>query len=107
MFGVTRSLLTTNCTVLLHWRHRSDCYFFYFNPTHTSLQSLTVIYYAVTRLHNYNPYTFVTTITYYTLALADFSSINYCLELSHTVAHAKSVSYRDLTRRTAPYKLTA
>jgi hypothetical protein len=66
--------------VLRRWRHRSDCYFFYFNPTHTSLQSLTIIYYAVTGLHNYNPYTFVTTITCYTLALADFLAINYCLE---------------------------
>jgi hypothetical protein len=26
--------------------------FFIYNPNHTSLQSLTVIYYAVTRLHN-------------------------------------------------------
>jgi hypothetical protein len=45
----------------------------------------TIIYYAATRLHNYNPYTFVTTITYYTLALANFSALNYCLELSHTL----------------------
>jgi hypothetical protein len=30
-------------------------------------------------------YTFVTTITYDTLALADFSAINYCLELSQTL----------------------
>jgi hypothetical protein len=28
---------------------------------------------------------YVTTITYYTLALADFSAINYCVELSHTL----------------------
>jgi hypothetical protein len=39
---------------------------FYFN--HTSLQSLTIIYYTVMRLHNYNPYMFATTITYSTLA---------------------------------------
>jgi hypothetical protein len=42
--------------------------FFIFNPNHTSLQSLTIIYYAAARLHNYNPYTFVTTVTYSTLA---------------------------------------
>jgi hypothetical protein len=92
MFGVTWSLLTTNCTVLPNWRRRSDCYFLYYNPNHTSLQSLTIIYYAVTRLHIYNPYTFVTTsrITYSTLALADFSAIGHFHRLSHTVAHAKS-----------------
>jgi hypothetical protein len=44
----------------------------------------------VTRLHNYNPYTCVTTSTYYTLARADFSAIIYCLKSSHTVVHAKS-----------------
>jgi hypothetical protein len=46
-------------------------------------------------LHNYNSYTFVTTITYYTLALADFSAINYCLELSHTLhLHTSKLSLR-------------
>jgi hypothetical protein len=71
---------------LLHWRRRSDWQFLYYNPNNTSLQSLTIISYAVMRLHNYNPYTFVTTITYYsyTFTLADFSAINYCLKLSHT-----------------------
>jgi hypothetical protein len=47
--------------------------------------TITIISYAVTRLHNYTPYTFVTTITYYTLALADFSAVSYCLILSHTL----------------------
>jgi hypothetical protein len=47
--------------------------------------TLTIISYAVMRLHSYNPYTFVTTITYYTLTLADFSAINYCLKSSHTL----------------------
>jgi hypothetical protein len=36
---------------------------FIYNPNHTSLQLHTIIYYAVTRLHNYNPYAFVTTVT--------------------------------------------
>jgi hypothetical protein len=58
--------------------------------TYTSLQSLTIISYAVSHLHSLQSYTFVTKITYYTLTLADFSAINYCLKLSHTVAHAKS-----------------
>jgi hypothetical protein len=38
--------------------------------------------YAFTQLQSF---TFVTTITYYTLTLADFSAINYCLKLSHTL----------------------
>jgi hypothetical protein len=37
---------------------------FIYNPNHTSLKSLTLIYYAATRVHNYNRYTFVTTVTY-------------------------------------------
>jgi hypothetical protein len=79
--------------------------------------TITIIFYAVTRLHNYNPYTFITKITYSTLArlhslqtlhsnlyctiahkvswlttssLADFSAIGHFHRLSHTVAHAKS-----------------
>jgi hypothetical protein len=38
------------------------------NPNHTSLQLYTIISYAVTRLHNYSPYTYVTTVTYSSLA---------------------------------------
>jgi hypothetical protein len=41
---------------------------FIYNPNRTSLQSLTIIYYAAARLDNYNRYTFVTTVTYSTLA---------------------------------------
>jgi hypothetical protein len=39
-----------------------------YNPNYTSLQLHTIISYAVTRLHNYSPYTFVTAVTYSTLA---------------------------------------
>jgi hypothetical protein len=39
----------------------------------------------VSHLHSLQSYTFVTTITYYTFTLADFSAINYCLKLSHTL----------------------
>jgi hypothetical protein len=50
---------------------------------------------SIMRLHNYNPYTFVTKITYSTLTLADFSAINYCLELSHTLhLHTSKLSPR-------------
>jgi DNA phosphorothioation-dependent restriction protein DptG len=42
--------------------------FFIYNLNHTSLQSLTINYYAAARLHNYNPYMFVTTVIYSTLA---------------------------------------
>jgi hypothetical protein len=42
--------------------------FFIYNPNHTSLQSLTIIYYVAVRLHSYNRYMFVTTVTYSTLA---------------------------------------
>jgi hypothetical protein len=41
----------------------------------------------ITLCHIYTAYshTLVTTITYYTLTLADFSATNYCLKLSHTL----------------------
>jgi hypothetical protein len=42
----------------------------------------SIISYAVPHLRSLQSYTFVTTITYYTLTLADFSAINYCLKLS-------------------------
>jgi hypothetical protein len=52
----------------------------------THVTTITLNYflrcYAFTQLQSY---TFVTTITYYTLTLADFSAINYCLELSQTL----------------------
>jgi hypothetical protein len=41
---------------------------FIYNLNHTSLQLHTIISYAVTRLHKYSPYTYVTTVTYSTLA---------------------------------------
>jgi hypothetical protein len=44
---------------------------------------LQLFLYAVSHLHSLQSYTFVTTITYYTFTLADFSAINYCLRLSH------------------------
>jgi hypothetical protein len=81
----------------------------------------------VPHLHSLQSYTFVTAITY-TLTLSDFSAINYCLKLSHTLhLHTLKLSPRSysansllktllencslqtptykLTRRTAPYKL--
>jgi hypothetical protein len=67
----------------------------YSTLTRSSLQSLTIIYYAVSHLHSLQSYTFVTTITYYTLTLADFSAINYCLKLSQTLhLHASKLSPR-------------
>jgi hypothetical protein len=51
--------------------------------------TITIISDAVTRLHNYNPYTFMTTITYFTLArlrsLQTLHSNLYC-----TIAHKVS-----------------
>jgi hypothetical protein len=118
MFGGTRSVLTTNCTRFSTEDAVRIDNSFYYNPTHTSLLSLTIIYYAVTRLHSYNPYTFVTAIAFFTLArlhslqtlhsiftallhikspnllsvssLVDFSAIGHFHRLSRTVAHAKS-----------------
>jgi hypothetical protein len=40
----------------------------------THVTTITIISYAVTRLHNYNPYTFVTTITYSTLTRLHFTN---------------------------------
>jgi hypothetical protein len=93
MFGAPWSVLNPNCT-----RYSTDDAVgignsFYYNFNHVT--TITIIYYAVTRLHNYKPYTFVTTVTYYTLALADFSAISYCLKLSHTLhLHASKLSPR-------------
>jgi hypothetical protein len=78
---------------------------------HTSLQSHTIISYAVTRLHNYNPYTFVTKITYNTLTRLHWLTS----QLSITFTNYRrlyiftlpvSVSYRDLTRRADFQRLT-
>jgi hypothetical protein len=63
--------------------------------THTYVTTITIIHYAVSHLHSLQSYTFVTTITYYTLTLADFSAINYCLKLSHTLhLHTSKLSPR-------------
>jgi hypothetical protein len=52
----------------------------------------TIIYYVATRLHNYNHYAFVTTVTYYTLArwhsLRALHSNLQC-----TIAHKVSITY--------------
>jgi hypothetical protein len=106
-WGFTWSLMNPSCTCYSTKDAVRIGNFFIYNPNHTSLQSLTIIYYAVTRLHNYNPYMYVTTITYYTLALADFS-LSITVSNYHTLSiftRPVSVSYRDLTRRTAPFKL--
>jgi hypothetical protein len=66
--GVTWSVLNPNCTRYSNEDAVRIVNFFIYNPNHTSLQSLTIIYHAATRLHNYNHYTFVTTVTYSTLA---------------------------------------
>jgi hypothetical protein len=72
----------------------------------------------VPHLHSLKSYTFATTITYYTLTLADFSAINYFLKLSQTLhLHTSKLSPRSysansllktatyqLPRRAAPYK---
>jgi hypothetical protein len=104
-WGFTWSVLHHQLSVLLHWRRRSDWQFLYYNPNHTSLQSLTIISYAVTRLHNYNPYTFVTTIVYYTRTHLHWLTSQLSITVSNYHTLPVSVSYRDLTRRTAPYKL--
>jgi restriction endonuclease S subunit len=63
--------------------------FFIYNPNHTSLQSLTIIYYAAMRLHNYNRYAFVTTVIYSTLArLRRLRALHFSLYC--TVAHKVS-----------------
>jgi hypothetical protein len=66
--------------------------------------TITIIYYAVTRLHHYNPYTVVTTITYYTLTHLHWLTSQLSITISNYHTLPVSVSYRDLTRRTAPYK---
>jgi hypothetical protein len=71
----------------------------------TSLQSLTIISYAVTRLQNYNPYTYVTTVTYYTLTHLHWLTSQLSITVSNYHTLPGSVSYRDLIRGTAPYKL--
>jgi hypothetical protein len=43
------------------------------------------LFITLSHLHRLQSYTFVTTITYYTLTLADFSAMNYCLKLSQTL----------------------
>jgi hypothetical protein len=68
--------------------------------------TITHNYFAVTRLHNYNPYTFVTAITYYTLTHLHWLTSPLSITVSNYHTLPVSVSYRDLTRRTAPYKLT-
>jgi hypothetical protein len=90
MFGGPWSVLNPNCTCYSTGDAVRIGNSFIYNPNHTSLQSLTIIYYAAARLHNYNRYTFVTTVTYYTLArrhsLRALHSNLYC-----TIAH--KVSY--------------
>jgi hypothetical protein len=55
----------------------------------------TIISYAVPHLHSLQSHTFVNTITYYTLTLADFSAINYFLRLSQTLhLHTSKLSPR-------------
>jgi hypothetical protein len=71
-----------------------------------SLHSLTIISYAVTRLHNYNSYMFMTTVTYYTLTHLHWLTSQLSVAVSNYHTLPVSVSYQDLTRRTAPYKLT-
>jgi hypothetical protein len=62
---------------------------FYYNPTQVTTINLSFISYAVMRLHNYNPYTFVTTITYSTPArlhsLQTLHSNLYCT-ITHEVS---------------------
>jgi hypothetical protein len=47
--------------------------FFIYNPNHTSLQSLTIIYYAAARLNNYNRYTFVTSHLFHSCTYTQFT----------------------------------
>jgi hypothetical protein len=68
MLGLLGHLWTPNCTCYSTEEAVRIVNSSIYNPNHTSLQSLTSIYYAATRLHNYNRYTFVTTVTYSTLA---------------------------------------
>jgi hypothetical protein len=94
--GVTWSVLTTNCTVTPLKTPFGLLISLLQSQSHVT--RITIISHAVTRLHNYNPHTFVTTDTYYALTLADFSAINYCLLLPHTLdLHTSRVW--DLTRR--------
>jgi hypothetical protein len=53
------------------------------------------LFLTLSHLHSLQLYTFVTTITYYTVTLADFSAINYCLKLSQTLhLHTSKLSPR-------------
>jgi hypothetical protein len=91
MFAVTWSLRTTNCTCYATEDTLRIVSSFYYNPSHTSLQSLTLISYAVTRLHNYNPYTFVATITYFTLTHLHWLTSQLSL-LSQIITHFPCLS---------------
>jgi hypothetical protein len=71
----------------------------------TTEDAVRIISYAVTRLHNYNPYTFVTTITYYTLIHLHWLTSQLSITVSNYHTLPMSVSYRDLTRRTALVEL--
>jgi hypothetical protein len=63
---------------------------FIYNPNHTSLQLHRIISYAVTHLHNYSPCTYVTRVTYSTLArIHSFRALRF--NLYCTTAH--KVSY--------------
>jgi hypothetical protein len=67
----------------------------------SNVTTITIISYAVTRLHNYHPYTFVTTITYYTLTrLHSLQTLHF--NLYCTIAHKVSTlrnSRRELIPR--------
>jgi hypothetical protein len=52
----TWPLLTTSCTVFGYLRSRSDWYFVLLQ-SQPHVTTITIIYYAFARLHNYNPYT--------------------------------------------------
>jgi hypothetical protein len=85
MLRLTWPLVTTSCTCYATEDAVQIVNSFLTIFTHTELQSLTIIYHAVSHLHSLQSHTFVTTISYYTLTLADFSAIKYCLKLSHTL----------------------
>jgi hypothetical protein len=54
MLGVTWSLMNPNCTCYSTEDAVRIGNIFIYNPNHTSLPPLTIIYYAAARLHNYN-----------------------------------------------------
>jgi hypothetical protein len=73
MLGFTLSVLPANCTRYSTEDTARIVNSFIYNPNHTYLQSHTIIYYAATRLNNYNRYPFVTSHLFHSCTYTQFT----------------------------------